>query len=259
MPAPPPRAAARPARPRSERARAPPSRLAHRRRARRAATRPAAARRRAPPAAARRRARSRRRARTRADRPASSVVRTGLAREKRLERHVAEILARGRHRDEAGVGVEREQRLVVDLTRRNRTRPATPSSAARLRRRSSSGPRPTKTARASGACGSASSSSAGRFHASRRPDPEHRVAERRRCGTGPRAAADGTAARSRIPLNRRSRAATVCELAKTLRASESPTRSISRDRPRACAGPRATRSGRCTASRTGRRPAGTGG
>ena len=34
----------------------------------------------------------------------------GLARQKRLERHVAEVLARGGHRDDAGLGVEREQR-----------------------------------------------------------------------------------------------------------------------------------------------------
>ena len=119
----------------------------------------------------------------------------GLAREKRFERHVPEVLARGRHGDQAGVRVQREQRLVVDRTRGTglaRPRPAPPRGAAGAPPRAR-GPRrpPAPPARAAGPRGEAPGASTGR--AAR---PRGRCRRASRCGTGRRAEADGRGARS---------------------------------------------------------------
>ncbi len=159
--------------------------------------------------------------------PASSVVSTGLPDRNASRGTYPRSSPEAVTATSRASGIEREELLVVHGLRET----SGPAPRRRAPRRAAGDVPPRGRAHEhgaapSGACGERLEQQAGRFQASSRPT------QRTVSPSLPAAVPAGQRRRmverlERMPLNRSSRAATVCEFANTLRASVSPTRSIS--------------------------------
>ncbi len=118
----------------------------------------------------------------------------GLAREKGLQRDVAEVFAGGGHRHDSRVRIQREQRLLVRRSIQ-RTRPSTPSSSSASLEPLPLGALTHEHARARGRVWQGLEQEARALPGVQPAHPEHRRRRAGRFGTGRPEAADGRAAR----------------------------------------------------------------